>query len=399
MGQFSLKARTYISLVILSGVIAACVAWQMDNPRWLHEFYALALLLGFVKSPNTDLATGGFWKSLSSVSGLAELTLGCLLAARGARIKVVLYSQQGRQGEKNRMSMSLAFVPTFVMIYTLGPVAGVLAGICTTPFKRKETPFHRIAFNGASGILCALAAALILRIPGFAPLDWNPFGGGGDAAKTLIPLLGILTATATYYLLNTLLVVGAISLTTGQKALTMWKQLLWTGPGYFAGASCAAIILALLPLMKADADEYMSPLWDWALVSFPIPTVIYWLYKYHAQLDQEKLARIEVLNRSKEELQQINVELMDSKEDLQQINVALERSKEDLQQLFTSTVESLALAIDAKDRYTNQHIQRVKWVAVAVAQELGLDGRRSQRRSRRARCCTTSARSRFPSTS
>jgi diguanylate cyclase (GGDEF)-like protein/putative nucleotidyltransferase with HDIG domain len=327
MRPFSRAARAYIGFVVLLGILGIAGAWA------LHRDRGNPLLL-FV---------------------------GCVMVVFAARIKVVLFTQTGqKQGERNRMSMSLAFVPTFVMIYTLGPLSGVLAGLCTTPFSRK-TPYYRVLFNAASGVLCALAAALVLRPFGFAPGDWDPIvlARGGRTEDILLPLLGIVLATIAYFLVNTVVVVIAIALTTGEKPWAMWKQLLWTGPGYFAGASCATVILTLLPFVSIAGTNRLV-IFALMLVALPIPTVIFFVYKYHAQLDEEKQTRIEVLNRNQAELEQINFKL--------------ERSKEDLQQLYTSTVESLALAIDAKDRYTKEHIQRVKGIAVALAHELGLVG-------------------------
>jgi len=52
----------------------------------------------------------------------------------------------------------------------------------------------------------------------------------------------------------------------------------------------------------------------------------------------------------------------------------LEEGKRALEQLYLSTFKSLALAIEAKDRYTHEHILRVQRVATALAKELGVSG-------------------------
>ncbi|MFX7117493.1 HD domain-containing phosphohydrolase, partial [Acinetobacter baumannii] len=44
-----------------------------------------------------------------------------------------------------------------------------------------------------------------------------------------------------------------------------------------------------------------------------------------------------------------------------------------LAHLYLATIKTLALAIDAKDQYTHQHIVRVQRYAVAIAEEMGLD--------------------------
>ena len=71
-----------------------------------------------------------------------------------------------------------------------------------------------------------------------------------------------------------------------------------------------------------------------------------------------------------------------------------------LNTLYLSTVETLATAIDAKDEVTHGHIRRVQLGAMGLARELGItDAGYAQGASRPPRCCTTPARSRFPSTS
>jgi putative nucleotidyltransferase with HDIG domain len=49
-------------------------------------------------------------------------------------------------------------------------------------------------------------------------------------------------------------------------------------------------------------------------------------------------------------------------------------SQERLSKLYQATTRSLALAIDAKDRYTHQHILRVQRYALAVAGAMGISG-------------------------
>ncbi len=52
----------------------------------------------------------------------------------------------------------------------------------------------------------------------------------------------------------------------------------------------------------------------------------------------------------------------------------LDRSRADLGRLYNATIQSLALAVDAKDQYTHQHILRVQTYAVALAKSLGIGG-------------------------
>ena len=63
------------------------------------------------------------------------------------------------------------------------------------------------------------------------------------------------------------------------------------------------------------------------------------------------------------------------------------------------TIEALALAIEAKDQTTHEHLQRVQVYAIEIGQGDGLTPKREWKRCTRPRCCTTSASWRCPSTS
>ena len=67
--------------------------------------------------------------------------------------------------------------------------------------------------------------------------------------------------------------------------------------------------------------------------------------------------------------------------------------------LHLRTIEALALAIEAKDHTTHEHLSRVRIYAVEVAKEMGLPDPRNWRLCGRPRCCTISASWRCRSTS
>ncbi|MCC6446827.1 MAG: diguanylate cyclase [Armatimonadetes bacterium] len=53
---------------------------------------------------------------------------------------------------------------------------------------------------------------------------------------------------------------------------------------------------------------------------------------------------------------------------------ALKRSQQEMSDLYLSTIQSLAMAIDAKDPYAHAHIVSVQRLAVAIAGKMGLQG-------------------------
>ena len=75
------------------------------------------------------------------------------------------------------------------------------------------------------------------------------------------------------------------------------------------------------------------------------------------------------------------------------------RHVEEMANLHLRTIEALALAIEAKDHTTHDHLQRVRVYAIEVAKELKRQPARSWKRCTPPRCCTTSASWPCPNTS
>ena len=247
------------------------------------------------------------------------LIVGCGLVLAAARLKIVLFKHRGTERKNTHtMTMSLAFIPTLFLLVYLGPFAGALAAICSGASNSGKTPLHRHLFNAAMMTLTIGIAAAILRHFGLAPGVWKPLESirAGNTTELVLPLVGITLATLSYYVVNTGFVATAIALSTGKNPIVIWlHHLRWTGPGYFAGASCVTALLALYPYLTPSPSNIVAVV----LVAVPVPTIIYYLYSYHTQLDEEKLARIRELNRNKDELEEINSELKHSKDELQQL--------------------------------------------------------------------------------
>ena len=316
MQRFPLVAKIYVWAVILAGVPAFVCAYHLG----------------------VDLTQ---WRVLLALCGI------CAIAVFW---NIPLFTS--KSGE-NSSRMSLAFVPTFFTLLCFGPFAGmisVVAGYIATSLSPKRGHYFQILFNVSAVAVSVLAAGMILRqadlaLPGGVMASPHPVGSA-DHWKMLgdkVPY--IFLASLAYYLINTVSIATAIALTTGANPLQIWRaHFLWTGPGYFAGASCATIIYALGigENLRASPDRWGVIL----AVAAPILFLTYYSYKIYMDKVQANERHIQ----------------------------ALERSKEELQQLYLSTVESLALAIEAKDQYTREHILRVQKTAVAIAEAMGLSG-------------------------
>ena len=70
-----------------------------------------------------------------------------------------------------------------------------------------------------------------------------------------------------------------------------------------------------------------------------------------------------------------------------------------LNKLYLSTIETLAMAIDAKDQVTHGHIRRVQAYAVGLAKHVGVTDETLIRLLRRLHFSTTWASWLYPSTS
>lgn len=278
--------------------------------------------------------------------------------------KVRLFARAAMINENNS-AMSLGFVPTFLTLLWFGPLAAMLVSAVSTVIsglypKRKRSLFHQVLFTVAVLNVSALMAGVVLRSAGLARGALS-FPVTPQWSDPLRPMGAIIVATLIYYLVGTGAIATAIALSNRGNPLLTWRgHFLWTGPAYFAGGSCATIAFiasgAARGLLSPGPGTQQWGMPESVVVLFfasSIPILMYLLLKYH----MEKVHANEHLLREQE----------------QHIR-ALEQGKADLQKLYMSTVESLALAIDAKDHYTREHIQRVKVFAVAVATEMGLSG-------------------------
>lgn len=252
-----------------------------------------------------------------------DLFLGLLgLGAFAGALKVELPIRWGR--------MSLGAVVTFFALFQLGiPEAiavnsmSAIAGSCVTRlggvtrFNLTGVPLYRMAFNLANHALCAAAAG------------WAFQAAGGRSGRTHPDLFGAIAfAAGTYYLVNTLGTATAVAWSQGLRLLQVWRQnFLWTAPSYLACASGATALSWVYQRRGLNSALLLAPLFY----------IIYHSYRlYTDKIRQEKTHLTE------------------------------------LNELNHSVIASLAMAIDAKDRYTHKHINRVREYAVGLAERLGL---------------------------
>src|SRR5581483_2953844 len=139
------------------------------------------------------------------------------------------------------------------------------------------------------------------------------------------PLALVLVAIA-YFAFNTISMSVIIWLTESKPLLKVWSECyFWSFPYYLVGAAIAGLVSFL--------NRHIG--WQSSLLVLPPVYLIYRSYRlYHSKLEDEK------------------------------------RHVEQVSNLHLRTIEALALAIEAKDHTTHDHLQRVRVYATEVAKKL-----------------------------
>ncbi|OLD63147.1 MAG: hypothetical protein AUI47_10290 [Acidobacteria bacterium 13_1_40CM_2_68_5] len=220
-------------------------------------------------------------------------------------------------------NVSIAFTFVFATLILLGTPAAVLtaaiAGMTASLLRRApRPPVHRVVFNAAELSVSAAFAGSIFHLAGGTP---GPLEPGRE-------WLAVVLAAGAFFVANSGLVAGAVSLTDGLPFFRNWKtNFLWTGPAYLAGALLGAALSVGIERFGVLALG----------LSVPLLYVLYFSLKLYAE------------------------------------RVLQERQHgEQMADLYLSVIEALALAIDAKDRTTQRHIRRVQMYAVQLGKALGI---------------------------
>jgi diguanylate cyclase (GGDEF)-like protein/putative nucleotidyltransferase with HDIG domain len=215
-------------------------------------------------------------------------------------------------------SVHFLFVLAAVTQLTLPEVlaSGVAAALVQCYWRPKKRPnWIHAAFNAASGALAYSATYVTYH---WALLDNSDVG-----------ILGRLTAASiVLFLANTGGVATVVALTENKSPWTVWTgSYFWCFPYHLVGAVLVA------------AMSYVSRWFGWfaALGTLPVMLFMYRSYRvYWGRLEGEK------------------------------------QHAEQMAALHLRTIEALALAIDAKDHATHDHLRRVQVYAMETGKELNL---------------------------
>jgi diguanylate cyclase (GGDEF)-like protein/putative nucleotidyltransferase with HDIG domain len=223
------------------------------------------------------------------------------------------------------VSIGDTYIMAIAMLYGVAPclVATFCHSLLTSLLvKRPKIHSYRVVFNTASTIcVSGLYSYIYHRIV------------GGSAAATEV-MVGAAALLAAYFFANSFLTSIAIAWATGQSIFRFWLKTCMPLALDFSSSAGAATAITLL-----QNSTFVSP----RIAPF-IPVVIapfialIWGYNKLIQ------------GRASE----------------------AQKHLRELEQLYLRTVESLALAVDAKDQTTYGHIRRVRVYAVELAKLCGI---------------------------
>ncbi|HKG22723.1 MAG TPA: HD-GYP domain-containing protein, partial [Blastocatellia bacterium] len=239
-----------------------------------------------------------------------------LLVLLSSRIDVRL------PGASGKMTLTDTFI--YIGVLILNPwaatVIGSINGLATC--MRNVRHLLTVGINMASMNLAVLGASLLTQSL-FGPLDQLVYNEG--RLDEYIVTLGVLALFI--YLINTGIIATALALQRDQNFFKLWTDnYLWTSVAFFYGMTAAGVICKAITFFGFYS------------LFISIPMLLFTYVTYHTYLK-----KVEASNRHIEKLTRLHL----------------------------ATIESLTMAIDAKDEMTRGHIQRVRVLAEGLGRAVG----------------------------
>jgi putative nucleotidyltransferase with HDIG domain len=221
-----------------------------------------------------------------------------------------------------RISVSEAFVFAAVLLFGASAATIIVtidAIILSSWSSGKGRSRIRAAFNICAAAIAIWVAAHLFR----TLLPQTP-----AALRLEEILVPVAVLSATYFGINSFFVAVAVGYEKASSPIEIWKEnFAWVGLNYAGGASVAMLLVT-----------YRQSI-DLTAVSVILPIVVITYLTFRTALGR----------------------LADANRHVAQVH-----------DLYLSTIETLAMAVDAKDQITHGHIRRVQVYAVELAKRLGV---------------------------
>lgn len=221
---------------------------------------------------------------------------------------------------ESTVTLDDTFIYLSLLLYGIWPsvvLAGVNAALCSLsyPNRKRVAPFNA----GAMSLSVFVSASLVSLV----------FGKPNELTSDLSRLILAAESLALiHYVLNSSMVSTVNALRHRSGAMSAWREsFLWTGMSYFTGAVAACLIVKLIAVISFYAF----------IIAVPILGITFLTYKNY----------------------------------IEKVQVSI-RHVEEMTDLHLRTIEALAIAIDAKDEVTHDHVHRVQVYATGLARLFGL---------------------------
>ena len=289
-------------------VIAGASRPAVSRNTWSFVFLVVAIGTAILVSAVVSL-------TVSPVNRYAFLLAMLIFASGRFRIKV--------PGRSATVSVSEVFIFASLLLFGPAPATVTVAidGLYTSLTQRHRR-LHRTLFNIAEPaisvwvawyVFFAIANALASRSAPAAP------------AAVMLPTVAM---AATYFFLNSTLTAIAVAVESCGSAYDVWRQhALYLAINSYAAASVATLAV------RSPAGV------DFAMIGLVAPLLVLSYTAYQAASSR----------------------IADSTRHISEV-----------EHLYRAAVETLAIAVDAKDQVTHGHIRRVQRHTVAVARVLGM---------------------------
>jgi diguanylate cyclase (GGDEF)-like protein/putative nucleotidyltransferase with HDIG domain len=280
---------------------------------------------------NIDSPASKLFINIVSAIGLCVFAYALLGVANGqfdtewlllSLVTLLVVSRTDIQIPKMPSTVTLddTFIYISVLLYGVAPsvaLAGINAIICSLhyPNKRKVIPFNTAVMS----LSVFISSTVVTKLFG------DPAEMGSDLGRLLIfaEVLALM-----HYALNSGLVSVVSALRHRQNLFKTWQDsFLWTSVSYFAGAVAACLVVKLVTIFSFYSF----------IIAVPILAITYLTYKNY----------------------------------LDKVQVSMTHAQE-MADLHLRTIEALAIAIDAKDEVTHDHVHRVQIYATGLARLFGL---------------------------
>ncbi len=294
----------------MTGVTSVAIGLPAHSRSWRGLSLPAKLFISLIVI--AGLATLVYGGVHQSSKNIAEFICYLCIAILASRLKVNL------PGITGTLSVNFLFILIGVLELSFSEtlILGAISMLaqCLYPERPKAI---QVTFNVCAGSVSTALAYAVYHHP---------------LANQLVgsrPVLLGLAATV-YFIANAGSIATVISLTERRPLIRILVDCyFWSFPYYLVGAGIAGAVTWLNRTFN----------WETSLILVPAVYVIYRSYRlYLGKLEDEK------------------------------------RHVEEMANLHLRTIEALALAIEAKDHTTHEHLQRVRVYAIEVAKELGVSG-------------------------